>query len=108
MGRQAAARGLGDVTKCRRRALSRLLANGQLTYGRGQGVDTFDFELSEAHMAELEAHRPIGRARLRLPFRYGPNGGAKGHPRFPWPEYFDSPEEAAARAAREEAALEAD
>ena len=41
------------------------------------------------------------------PFRYGPNGGAKGHPRFPWAEYFDSPEEAAARAARA-AALEAD
>ena len=41
------------------------------------------------------------------PFRYGPNGGAKGHPRFPWLEYFDSPEEAAARAARA-AALEAE
>ena len=64
-------------------------------------LDTFDFVLSEAHMAELEA---MGAAK---PFRYGPNGGAKGHPRFPWPEYFDSPEEAAARAARE-AAREAD
>mmetsp|Transcript_45835 Transcript_45835/g.147612 ORF Transcript_45835/g.147612 Transcript_45835/m.147612 type:complete len:372 (+) Transcript_45835:64-1179(+) len=64
-------------------------------------LDTFDLELSEAHMAELEA---MGAAK---PFRYGPNGGAKGHPRFPWPEYFDSPEEAAARAARE-AAREAD
>ena len=65
-------------------------------------LDTFDFELSEAHMHELEA---MGAAK---PFRYGPNGGAKGHPRFPWAEYFDSPEEAAARAARAAAALEAD
>ena len=43
-------------------------------------LHTFDFELSDAHLAELVS--------MEIPFRYGPNGGAKDHPHFPWPEEF--------------------
>ena len=46
-------------------------------------LDTFDFLLSPAHMAELCAM-----SESRGPFRFGDNAGAKDHPHFPWPEYF--------------------
>ena len=45
-------------------------------------IDTFDFMLAEEELAELCA---MGDA---MPFRFGDNAGAKGHPHFPWPEYF--------------------
>jgi diketogulonate reductase-like aldo/keto reductase len=57
-------------------------------------IDTFDFSLSEAEMAELcemgekdPDHNSAGHGSSR-PFRYGDNAGAKSHPHFPWPEYF--------------------
>uniref|UniRef100_A0A6V4LVG3 NADP-dependent oxidoreductase domain-containing protein n=1 Tax=Prymnesium polylepis TaxID=72548 RepID=A0A6V4LVG3_9EUKA len=43
-------------------------------------LDTFDFTISDEHMAALIA--------MEMPFRYGPNERDKAHPHFPWPEEF--------------------